>query len=34
VYGPFYRKWIDIVNKKKLLDNNLIQISKTCKKFI
>ncbi len=34
VYGPFYRKWIDIINKKNLLDNNLIQISTTAKKFV
>ncbi len=29
VYGPFYRKWIDIINKTNLLDNSLIQISST-----
>ncbi len=33
VYGPFYRKWIDIINKKNLSYNNLIQISVTAKKF-
>ena len=33
VYGPFYRKWIDKINKTKLSDNNLIQISATAKKF-
>ncbi len=27
VYGAFYRKWIEIINKTKLLDNNLIKIS-------
>ena len=33
VYGPFYRKWIDIINKTNISNNNLIQISKTPKKF-
>ena len=34
VYGPFHRKWMHIINKKTLLDNNLIKISTTAKKFI
>jgi len=34
VYGPFHRKWMNIINEKTLLDNNLIQISTTAKKFI
>ncbi len=34
VYGPFYRKWIDIINQKNLSVNGLIQISATAKKFI
>ncbi len=29
VYGPFYRKWIDIIHKTKLLDNSLIESSLT-----
>ena len=34
VYGPFYRKWIDIITKTNFSDNNSIQISATAKKFI
>ncbi len=26
VYSPFYRKWIDIINKENLLNNNLIEV--------
>ncbi len=26
VYGPFYRKWLDIINNTKLSDNNSIEI--------
>ena len=33
VYGPFYRKWIDIINRTKSSDNNLIQTSETAKKL-
>ncbi len=29
VYGPFYRKWLEIINQSKSLDNNLIKISST-----
>ena len=31
VYGPFYRKWIDIINNKKLLDDNSVNILSTPK---
>ncbi len=34
VYGAFYRKWIDIINKTKSSDKNLILIPETAKKFI
>ena len=27
VYSPFYRKWIDIINKTKLLESNLLEVS-------
>ena len=33
VYGPFYRKWIDIINKTNISNNNLIQISRTPEKI-
>jgi len=33
VYGPFYRKWLDIINKTNLLNDNLLQISATAKNF-
>ncbi len=29
VYGPFYRKWLDIINNTKLSDNNSIKILST-----
>ena len=29
VYGPFYRKWIDIINRTNLLENSLIQVPST-----
>ena len=34
VYGPFYRKWIDIIGRKNSPDNNLIQINSTPTKII
>ncbi len=34
VYGPFYRKWIDIINRNSLSDNNLIKITATSKNFV
>ncbi len=34
VYGPFYRKWIDTINKNKLADNNLINLSSKPTKLI
>ncbi len=34
VYGPFFRKWIDILNKTNKLNNNLIQTSSTPTKII
>ena len=33
VYGPFYRKWIDIINKTNIANNNSIQISRTPENF-
>ena len=33
VYGPFYRKWIDIINITKSSKNNLIQTSETAKQL-
>ncbi len=33
VYGPFYRKWIDIINDSSLLDNNSIKVSSTPSKI-
>ncbi len=33
VYGPFYRKWIDRINKTNVSNNNLIQISRTSEKI-
>ncbi len=34
VYGPFYRKWIDLINTTSLSANNLIQIQKNYEKFV
>ena len=31
VYGPFYRKWINMVNKTNISSDNLIQVSSTSK---
>ena len=33
VYGPFYRKWIDTINKTKLSNNNLIQITRNSERI-
>ena len=33
VYGPFYRKWIDIINKTQLSNDNSIKILSTPKRF-
>ena len=33
VYGPFYRKWINIINKTNIANNNKIQISRTPENF-
>ena len=33
VYGPFYRKWLNLINTTQLLDNNLIQSSSTPEKI-
>ncbi|WP_413677286.1 cryptochrome/photolyase family protein [Prochlorococcus sp. MIT 0916] len=33
VYGPFYRKWIEIINRTTISNNNLIQISSTAEKI-
>ncbi len=33
VYGPFYRKWIDIITKSNISMNNSIKISRTSKKI-
>ena len=33
VYGPFYRKWIDIINKSNISNNYLIRISRTPEKI-
>ena len=33
VYGPFYRKWIDIIKESNLSNNNLIQVSTTADKI-
>ncbi len=33
VYGPFYRKWIDIINKTQLLNDNSLKILLTPKRF-
>ena len=29
VYGPFYRKWIDNINRTNLIENSLIQVPST-----
>ena len=34
VYGPFYRKWIDIINKSNISNNYLIKIPRTSEKII
>ena len=34
VYGPFYRKWINIIKSTNILDNNLIKIPKTAERII
>ncbi|WP_269624245.1 cryptochrome/photolyase family protein [Prochlorococcus marinus] len=33
VYGPFYRKWIDIINQTNIANRNSIQISRTSGKI-
>ncbi len=33
VYGPFHRKWIDIINKTNIANNNSIHISRTSDKI-
>ncbi len=33
VYGPFHRKWIDIINKTNISNNNIIPISRTSEKI-
>ena len=33
VYGPFFRKWIDLISRTNLSENNLIQINATSKKI-
>jgi len=33
VYGPFYRKWINIINRTNITNNTLIQISRTPEKI-
>ena len=33
VYGPFYRKWINIINKEQLSNDNSIKILSTPKRF-
>ncbi|WP_269616612.1 cryptochrome/photolyase family protein [Prochlorococcus marinus] len=34
VYGPFYRKWINVIKSTNVSDNNLIKIPKTAEKII
>ena len=34
VYGPFYRKWIEIITNENKSNNNLIDVPKTAAKFI
>ena len=33
VYGPFYRKWIDIISQTNITNKNLIDISRTSEKI-
>jgi len=33
VYGPFYRKWINLINNTNIANNNSIQISRTPENF-
>ncbi len=33
VYGPFYRKWINLINNTNIVNNNSTQISRTAENF-